>query len=85
MSNDKRDAGKATAGEAIKNLWHKEGQKLSLKAFARKMAAEGNQSAKDWFECKKGALNLERSDKNRARIETEGVATRAAKKAKKKA
>lgn len=83
MSEDKRNVGEASPGEAIKNLWHKEGQGTSLKTFARKMAAEGNQAAKDWFECKKGALNAERTDKTKARIETEKVATRAAKRKKK--
>lgn len=79
MSENNREVGTATAGEAIKHLWHKEGQGLSLKTFARKLEAEGNQSAKDWFACKKGALNQSRSDKNRARVEVEKAATKSAK------
>lgn len=84
MSENKRDdVGTATAGESLKNRWRKEGNGLSLKTFARKLVADGDQIAKDWFECKAGALNQERSDKNKARIETESVATKTAKRKKK--
>lgn len=84
MSDNNREIGTATAGKAIKHLWYKEGKGLSLKAFARKLVAEDNQTAKDWFEHKEGALNLSRSDKNRARVDVEKAATKSAKKASKK-
>ena len=83
MSDNDRVVGTASPGKAVKNLWHKEGGGLSLKAFARQLLKEGNQNVKDWFECKKGALDSERSDKNKKRIEEEHMATRAAKRKKK--
>jgi hypothetical protein len=84
MSNDKMNVGQATAGDIVKRRWHKEGRQGSLKAFARKLVSEGDQVAKDWFDCKKGALNAERSDKNRSRMDQERSATKMSRKSGKK-
>lgn len=78
MSDNKIEVGQGSAGDSVKRRWQKEGKGTSLKAFARKLASDGDQLAKDWFDCKNGALNAERSDKNRARVEIESAATRAA-------
>lgn len=89
---DRGEVGKGTAGTRIRSLWHsscftKKDLGLvqiagtpSLKAFARAKAKEGNQDAKDWFDCKKGALNESRSEKNKARIALEAQATKASRK-----
>lgn len=86
------EVGKGTAGGRIKTLWHSEcftnkdlglvqiAGTPSLKAFARAKAKEGNQDAKDWFDCKRGALNETRSEKNRARVALEAQATKASRK-----
>lgn len=83
--NDDRVVGTASPAKAIKNRWHKESAEkpVPLKAFAQLLLKEGDSIAKDWFECKKGALNSERSDKNKKRLEEERMATRAAKMKKK--
>ncbi len=89
---DRGELGKGTAGSRLKSLWHSEcftkkelglvqiAGTPSLKAFARAKAKEGNQDAKDWFECKAGALNESRSDKNKSRIALEKQASKAARK-----
>lgn len=56
--------GTATPGQQLKTRWHKEGRGLSLKQFARKLAAAGDKVAETWFEMKKGLHNQERSEKN---------------------
>lgn len=61
MSNT---VGTATAGQQLKARWHKEGRGLSLKQFARKLAASGDTVASIWFEMKKGLHNQERTEKN---------------------
>lgn len=77
------EVGVATAALTIKNRWHqREGKKVSLKAFARKLAAEGDQVAKDWLAHKAGSLNQKRSEKNVARVALEKAATKLAKKSK---
>ena len=50
-------------------------QRLSLKQFARK-----DDLGKDWFEYKSGTLNEDRSDKNKARVQLEKSASKAARK-----
>lgn len=50
----------------------------SLKVFARKLLAQGDKTMKDWMDCKNGALNESRSEKNVQRIAVEKTATRAA-------
>lgn len=75
--------GVATAAKTIKKRWHQqEGKKVSLKAFARKLADEGDQVAKDWLAHKSGSLNQKRSEKNVARVALEKSATKLAKKSK---
>jgi hypothetical protein len=61
MSNT---VGTATAGQQLKARWHKEGRGLSLKQFARKLAASGDKVAETWFEMKRGLHNQERTEKN---------------------
>jgi hypothetical protein len=51
----------------------------SLKVFATKLAAEGEQVAKDWLAHKHGSLNQKRSETNVARVALERAATKAAK------
>ncbi len=92
VRGDRGEVGKGTAGSRLKSLWHSEcftkkelglvqiAGSPSLKAFARAKAKEGNQDAKDWFECKAGALNETRSDKNKSRIALEKQASKAARK-----
>lgn len=80
---DRGELGKSSAGDRIKVLHRAEGRGVSLKVFARNLAKSGNQDAKDWFECKKGAMNQNRNDANiKAAMECR-VATKAAKRKKK--
>lgn len=74
------EVGTATASLTIKQRWHASttGKHVSLKSFARKLAAEGDQVAKDWLAHKAGSLNQKRSEKNVARVALERAATRAA-------
>ena len=76
---DKRGVvGTGTAGQQLKSRWHKEGKGLSLKQFARKLVAEGDKTAQDWFEHKKGILNQGRTDAKRSKIAAEKQASKAA-------
>lgn len=79
MSKDK-----LSVGSALKSLHAKDGNGLSLKQFARKLAADGNEMAKDWFSNKAGLLNEERSEKNSLRVTAERTATKSAKRSSKK-
>ncbi len=80
------ELGTATASKTIKKLWHASttGKHLSLKEFARKLAADGDQIAKDWIAHKHGSLNQKRSEKNVARVALERSATMASRKKTKK-
>jgi len=51
-----------TAGQQLKARWHQEGNGLSLKQFARKLVATGDQVAMTWFDLKKGFHNTSRSE-----------------------
>lgn len=55
----------------------------SLKAFARALAKEGDQVAKDWFANKRGKLNQKRSDANIKAAREAAFATKSAKRKKK--
>lgn len=90
---DKGYVGKSTAGDRVKRA-HRGiandggGTKISLKSFARtqiKLGIEESlvQDAKDWFECKAGALNAKRSDTTEKRLTEEKMAKKAAKSKKK--
>lgn len=68
----------------IKALHAKEKSKLSLKQFARTLEKAGNKLAQDWFNNKRGMLNEQRSEKNRARVSLEKSATKLARRSKKK-
>lgn len=65
-----------TVGHQLKNRWRKEGKGLSLKQFARKLAASGEQIAKDWFDCKRGVNNQQRLDANIQRVAAEKQASK---------
>lgn len=56
---------------------------LSLKAFARGLAKDGDQVAKDWLGNKLGRLNQKRSDANVKAAKEASFATHAAKRKKK--
>lgn len=83
---------KGTAGKLMKRRWHTAHFKLvnkeleplpdalSLKAFARQLLKDGDPLAKDWFDCKKGVLNQERSSTNKIRVTAEKLATKTARK-----
>ena len=43
-----------TLGQQLKSRWHKEGKGMSLKQFARKLMASGDEVAEKWFLLKKG-------------------------------
>lgn len=58
---------------------------VSLKAFARKLAKEGDPVAKSWLANKLGASNQKRSDKNATEAKLIGAATKTAKRKKKDA
>lgn len=77
------DLGVATAGDTIKKRHRAEGNRLSLKVFARSLLKSGDQVAKDWFAHKKGALNQGRNDGNIKVAMEARAATKAAKKKKK--
>lgn len=55
---------------------------ISLKAFARELAASGNEVAKEWFANKGGSHNAKRSDTNVAAAHAAAAATRAEKRKK---
>lgn len=65
-----------TAGQQLKARWHKEGNGLSLKQFARKLVAEGDGVAQTWFDCKKGLFNKSRTDSKKATISAQKQATK---------
>lgn len=65
-----------------KHTWVRKGGAPSLRKFAKLQAAAGNQVAKDWLDNKAGALNQERSEKNRGRISLEKQASKAARRKK---
>lgn len=76
--------GKATAGQTIKQRWQSHAlTRLSLKAYARGLAKDGDQVAKDWLAHKKGSLNQKRTDANIAMARTCAVATKTQKRKKK--
>lgn len=92
---ERGELGTATPSKALKRLWHEEhftrqdkhswrrnGGAPSLRKFAKLQAAAGNQVAKDWLDNKAGALNTERSEKNRGRISLEKQASKAARRKK---
>lgn len=47
-----------------KKVWFKVEGAPSLKQFARKLLANGDPVAKDWFARKRGSMNAQRSDAN---------------------
>lgn len=66
-----------------KREWRpKPGGAPSLKQFARKQVAAGNEVAKEWFFNKSGGNDQSRSDKNKSRIMLEKQASKAARKKK---
>ena len=67
---------KVTPGQQLKARWHKEGQGMSLKQFARKLVAEGDKVAETWFEHKKGILNKGRTDTKKALITQQKLASK---------
>lgn len=67
---------KGTAGQQLKARWHKEGNGLSLKQFARKLVAEGDQVAQTWFEHKQGLLNKGRTESKKTMIALQKQATK---------
>jgi len=73
--------GTATASQAIKALWHENGKKLSLKRYARKLLADGNAVAQEWFSNKAGGTNAARSDQNKAKAQLASQASKGKKKA----
>ena len=78
IKGDRGIVGTATAGLTIKQQWHTAKTRLSLKAFARGLVKQGDQTAVDWFEHKGGSLNEKRNDKNNARVILERMASKAA-------
>ena len=68
--------GESSAGDRVKRLWRADHTRMSLKMFARKLAASGDQDAKDWFECKREVLNEARSDKNVAAAQLASAASK---------
>lgn len=80
---DRGVVGTATAGLTIKQRWGAEGRGLSLKSFARKLAKDGDQIAKDWFAHKRGSMNQKRTDKNIADAKAAGLATKTERRKKK--
>lgn len=65
-----------------KRTWVKNHGAVSLKQFAKALAASGDILAKDWFESKDGALNESRSDKNKTRIAAEKLSSKQARRKK---
>jgi hypothetical protein len=59
-----------------KKKWVRNHGAPSLKRFARSLLAKGDQTAKDWFDCKHGALNAKRSDANEKAAREAATATR---------
>lgn len=87
---NKEVVGKSTAGDRLKRAHRRVALEngVSLKAYARtqiKLGLEESlvQDAKDWFECKAGALNAKRSDATEKRLTEEKLAKKAAKSKKK--
>lgn len=59
-----------------KKIWVINSHAPSLKQFARKLAAGGDATAKDWFAHKKGFLNAKRSDANEKKTRESASATK---------
>jgi len=76
------EVGKGTPSTKIKALWKREGKSNeALKRFARRMIKEKkNTDAQMWFDCKAGKFDMERSEKNIARIQLERQASKSTKK-----
>lgn len=62
----------------FRKAWVPQKGSPSLKEFARQLAKDGNQLAKDWLARKLGSMNQKRNEKNVARISLEKQATKAA-------
>lgn len=75
---------KLSVSRALKALHAKNDEGLSLKEFARRLARTGNELANDWFANKNGVCDAARSDKNKVRVTSEKVATKSARRSKKK-
>lgn len=63
-----------------RRVWVEKGGAPSLKQFARELAREGNQDAKEWFANKRGAKNEKRSDANVKAASEARMASKAARK-----
>ena len=80
---ERGEVGTATASLLLKQRHSSEGGGVSLKLFARKLAKDGDEVAKEWLANKLGGSAKARSDKNVALAKTSGSATKAAKRKKK--
>lgn len=67
-----------------KRVWVKNEGAPTLKQFARHLAKDGDQVAKDWFAHKRGSMNAKRSDANIKAAKEAASATKAAKRKTKK-
>lgn len=84
VRGDRGELGVPTAGDTIKKMWKEKNHHISLKRYARQLAAGNHAEAKEWLSNKTGALNKERSEKNVARARLEAQATSASRKKKAK-
>jgi len=82
-NNSRGKVGKATPGLTMRQRWNEAGRVGSLKSFARGLAKNGDQVAKDWFNNKRGRFNQKRTDANKRAASEASQATKAAKKKKK--
>jgi hypothetical protein len=79
MSKDK-----ISVSRSIKALHAKSDNSLSLKEFARRLARDDSDLAKNWFANKLGACDASRSESNKVRVAAERSATKSAKRKSKK-
>lgn len=84
IGRDRGEIGTGTPGRTMKRRHYAEtkGKGISLKAFAKKLAKDGDETAKQWFLNKKGAANMKRSDANIKAAFEAAAATKLAKKPK---
>jgi len=84
LTKDQKMNNQESVSRALKSRHAKEGKGLSLKQFARQLVKSGDAMAETWFANKEGLYDLQRSEKNIARISAEISATKVAHRSKKK-
>ena len=75
---------KESASKLIKGRFAKEGEGVSLKEFARRLAKAGDAAAQNWLDNKHGVCDQARTEKTKTRVAAERIASRNARRKAKK-